>query len=281
MGRTQPADVNHETFSDPRTRGELEAEGWCDPGERAVLLSIADRVRGGRLLDVGLGTGRTTAILRRLSDDYVGVDYSPGMVAAARERHPGVDIRQGDARDLTGIPSGSVDLVLFSYNGIDAVDHDDRQLVLAEFRRVLRPGGLLVYSTLNGDGPAARERPWRLNPPLPWHAGTLQAYAPSLGHRLAAELKSVVHHPGDRVIALRNWSSLRRRSTSGDGWRLAPMGAHRFGLLVHFTGRDQIDAELLRHGFVREQLVGSDTGLPVDDQGRNTEWWFHVIARRG
>ena len=42
---------------------------------------------------------------------------------------------------------------MFSNNGIDAVDHEGRERILAEARRVLEPGGTFYYSTLNKDGP--------------------------------------------------------------------------------------------------------------------------------
>jgi SAM-dependent methyltransferase len=71
------------------------------------------------------------------------------MVRECRSRFPGVDIRLGDARDLTAFPSGSFDLVLFSYNGLDCLDASDRPLALEEIRRVLRRGGHFAYSFHN------------------------------------------------------------------------------------------------------------------------------------
>jgi SAM-dependent methyltransferase len=45
--------------------------------------------------------------------------------------------------------SGSFDFVLFSFNGIDYVNHSDRLTILKEIRRVLRPGGWFCFSTHN------------------------------------------------------------------------------------------------------------------------------------
>jgi SAM-dependent methyltransferase len=280
QGREQVAEANRSTFDDQRTQTELGAEGWCDPGERAALLRVAERARGGRILDVGVGTGRTTSLLRLLSDAYVGIDYAPAMVAAARSRHPGLDLRQDDARTLDSCADASFDLVLFSYNGIDAVDHDDRQRVLSSFGRVLRPGGLLVYSTLNVDGPVARERPWRLYPPTPWRAGTLEPDARSQPKQLLIALRDLVRHPSDRPTSLRNWRRLRPQAERGKDWELAPMGAHRFGLLVHLTGATGIRQELADHGFDLEVILGSDQGAPIGSAEPVPDWWFHVIARR-
>ena len=103
-----------------RTRSSVKQyetrEGWLDNGERATLESVASEVRGLPVLDLGVGGGRTTSLLRLVTDDYVGVDWSPEMVEVCRSQHPGVDIRQADARDLSEFSSFTFKLVLFSFN---------------------------------------------------------------------------------------------------------------------------------------------------------------------
>src|SRR5580693_871329 len=81
--------------------------GWIDDGERVAIEAVADEVRGLPLLDIGVGGGRTTSLLRLLTDDYVGVDWSPEMVEICRSNHPGADIRQADARDLSAFASST------------------------------------------------------------------------------------------------------------------------------------------------------------------------------
>src|SRR5205085_5048986 len=78
-----------------------------------------------------------------------------------RRAHPGTDVQQGDARDLSRFQNDRFALVMFSYNGIDGLDHGDRRRALEEFHRVIRRDGWLVFSTLNKDGPAFNTRPWR------------------------------------------------------------------------------------------------------------------------
>lgn len=270
---------NDDTFADGRTRAELDAEGWCDPGERVATLALADSVRGGRILDVGIGTGRTTSLLRLLTAEYVGIDYVEEMIKTARERHPGLDLRLSDARELTGLDDSSFDLVTFSYNGIDAVDHEDRQLIFDAFHRVLRPGGYLLYSTLNADGPVAQERPWRINPPMGWQIGSLQPQTPSGAKQFFGALKAAVHSPADRPKGFLNWWHLRSQSTSGQDWECAPMGAHRFSLVVHLTRLPEIKREMADHGFRIDRIIGSDEGVSVS-AGRPDDWWFHVIAQK-
>jgi ubiquinone/menaquinone biosynthesis C-methylase UbiE len=99
----------------------------------------------GDVLEVAVGTGLN---LGSYPDDIrlTGVDFSPAMLERARDRarelgRP-VDLREGDA-DALEFADGSFDTVVctFSLCGIP----DERQAV-AEMRRVLRPGGLLLLA---------------------------------------------------------------------------------------------------------------------------------------
>jgi SAM-dependent methyltransferase len=66
------------------------------------LADFAGVAAGQRVLDVGCGPGAlTTELVRRLGPDFVSaVDPSEPFVAAARERHPGVDVQRASAEEL-------------------------------------------------------------------------------------------------------------------------------------------------------------------------------------
>ena len=70
------------------------------------ISTIADEIRGTPIFDLGVGAGRTTSLMRLVTDDYVGVDWSSEMVTTSRARYPGTDFRQGDAEDLSFLPEG-------------------------------------------------------------------------------------------------------------------------------------------------------------------------------
>jgi SAM-dependent methyltransferase len=129
------------------------------PAERVVLEKIADELRDRRLLDLGVGGGRTTAALLRISQDYTGIDYSERLVDFAKQRTGVRTIYQADARDMRGLfKDENFDFVLFSFNGIDYVSHNGRLAALGEINRVLKPGGWFFFSSHNRAAANAAKR---------------------------------------------------------------------------------------------------------------------------
>ncbi|HKR50590.1 MAG TPA: class I SAM-dependent methyltransferase [Pseudonocardiaceae bacterium] len=99
--------------------------------------NLLARIPPGLALDAACGTGRYTLTLIKHRHDVIGVDQSPEMRELAAAKAPKARFR---VRDLTclPIPDASVDLVLCAL----ALCHlHDMAEAIAEFRRVLRPGG--------------------------------------------------------------------------------------------------------------------------------------------
>jgi len=117
--------------------------------ESEILSLIGSEIQNRRILDIGIGTGRTTEYLLKYTKDYIGVDYSEGMVKHAKEIYRDAEILQMDARDLNAFGDESFDLVFFSFNGIDYMNHTDRMQCIKEVTRVLRTGGFFVFSSHN------------------------------------------------------------------------------------------------------------------------------------
>src|SRR5664279_1295109 len=152
MLNSTPIDViNHATMRSAVAEYSAMVPDALVAAETRALESVLDRVRGKRILDLGIGAGRTIAPLRAVSPDYIGVDYAPEMVEHCRRRFPGVDVRLGDARSLSQFANASFDLIVFSCNGICMVDHDGRMAILREVRRLLAPDGVFIFSTRNRD----------------------------------------------------------------------------------------------------------------------------------
>ncbi len=108
------------------------------------------------LLDFGCGTGRLAvhAIPYLVGGEYIGVDISPTMLKKAAERvrttipAPGgavVWTHQPTTRFLQ--PDASADMIC-AFSVFTHMEHEDTYLYLKEARRVLRPGGRLIFSCL-------------------------------------------------------------------------------------------------------------------------------------
>ena len=109
----------------------------------------ANALSGLRILDVGCGGGLLSEALARLGAQVVGVDASPGNVAAARlhaqSQNVTVDYRLGDPSEALS-PQERFDVVL----ALEVVEHvSDVSAFLATAAACLAPGGMLFVSTID------------------------------------------------------------------------------------------------------------------------------------
>jgi ubiquinone/menaquinone biosynthesis C-methylase UbiE len=130
---------------------------------RRVLELVAVR-DGEDILEVATGTGVQLVELARRNPKgtTVGVELAPGMLKETRKRLQSagldrVEVKEGSALELP-FPDSSFDLLVNGYM-LDLLPRDDIPRALAEFKRVLRPGGRLVLSNMTV-GEARRHRVW-------------------------------------------------------------------------------------------------------------------------
>jgi ubiquinone/menaquinone biosynthesis C-methylase UbiE len=124
------------------------------PLDRAMLNAFAGLVamtRNRHVLDVGCGTGATTAILRDHGLEVLGIDLSPNMIAQAQRLNPDLSFRVGSMSELD-LPERSVGGVCAWYSIIHIPDEHLSE-VFEGFSRVLIPGGLVLLAFQVGDQP--------------------------------------------------------------------------------------------------------------------------------
>ena len=150
---------------------QLSDELRRKPLDRALLTAFAEQVRAispappatadpgqttpshtgrARVWDVGCGPGHVTAFLAGLGLDAAGIDLSGQMVGQARARHPDLEFRVGSMTALPA-PDGSRDGLVCFYALIHMIEDADVRTALAEFRRVLADGGLLLLAVHAGE----------------------------------------------------------------------------------------------------------------------------------
>jgi SAM-dependent methyltransferase len=103
------------------------------------------------ILDVGCGVGNTLSLLAAKYPRLAGVDVSSACICAARERMPDVDFATYDGIHLPH-PDGSFDLA-FAICVFHHVAPADRDPLIRDIKRVLRPGGLFAIFEHNPFNP--------------------------------------------------------------------------------------------------------------------------------
>ncbi|AHG90885.1 Methyltransferase type 11 [Gemmatirosa kalamazoonensis] len=136
-----------------------------DRQEVARLLELLGLPSGSRVLDCPCGQGRHAHLLAETGFDVDGLDYSEDLLAIARRRGTGKTLRytRGDMRKLPARWAGRFDAVLNLFTSFGFfLDPNDDARVIAEFARVLKPDGVLVWHGGSRDGVMAKflDRDW-------------------------------------------------------------------------------------------------------------------------
>jgi 2-polyprenyl-6-hydroxyphenyl methylase/3-demethylubiquinone-9 3-methyltransferase len=127
---------------------------WINPVRLGFFKRVIDREKAltpcrRRLLDVGCGGGILAEELARLGFDVIGIDPAPETIDTARAHAEtsglAIEYRTG-AGECLPFANEAFDHVVCC----DVLEHvDDVSRVLGEVARVLRPGGLFLYDTVN------------------------------------------------------------------------------------------------------------------------------------
>jgi len=235
------------------------------PAEREALRRLRDRLPEISMLDIGVGAGRTGYTFAPLVERYVGVDYSERMIARSRRLlagEPGVELLVADARDLSEI-EGAFDFALFSFNGIDAVNHDDRLRVLTQIRSKLRPDGLFLFSSHSlGALPLSPRR----------RRGRRKA-----SHK-ALQLAEFGYDLRYGQLIRRSNRQLDMRTARQRGWTVVRDPAHGFRLDVYYI--DPVaQLEQLAEADLEAVAVIDEHGVEVDPSAPRRDAWLNYLCR--
>jgi demethylmenaquinone methyltransferase/2-methoxy-6-polyprenyl-1,4-benzoquinol methylase len=168
---------------------------------------------GELVLDVGAGTGVSTAEFTRDGAYAVGTDFSLGMLVAGRRARPQLPLLAGDALALP-FGDATFDAVTISFALRNVVDPD---AALREFHRVTRPGGRLVVCEFSR--PTDRVRRWLYRSvvlrALPLLAGPVASNRAAYRY-LVESIRAWPDQAGlaDRITAA-GWSQVTRRDLTG------------------------------------------------------------------
>lgn len=231
--------------------------------EREILRRFRGCWSSMSMLDIGVGSGRTAYTFSALVKAYTGVDYAPKMIEACRLFLPGepeVSFEVADARDLSKYCDPGFDFVLFSFNGVDYIPHQDRPGVFAQVRSVMKPGARFFFSTHS-----LHAFPFRLPlPSLKDKKGARWAYR--WARALPDALRLFKTNHSHRVDALLD-----------QGWAMLNDGAHGFELRTHYTTVQHQLQELEDAGFRVLDILDLE-GKSVDCGHPPADPWLHYLC---
>jgi SAM-dependent methyltransferase len=268
--------TNLDTWNSPEVASYYSALTYLTPCER--LLFDEYLKPGMAILDLGVGGGRTTPYLSSLASRYVGADYAAEMIAACQRKFPNLEFETVDAADLSRFSAASFDAVVMAFNTMDNIIPDEsRYRALRELHRVLKPNGVLLFSSHN-------MRSILLRP----------SWNPERLVKLAKQLvggDSVLYRPllwsltGMRVVIAVSQSlvgsiaRIARRLPTRAFWRGEGylMDKAHGGTTIHCATPERAERELARFGFRRLRVLGDD--YPHVSRRYITDWYYYVFAR--
>ena len=238
-------------WENARTLGRRDVAFWRRVAQEA----------GGRVLELGCGSGRVSLPLARAGVALVGVDRSAPMLARAaarRRRSRTADqlrLVRGDIRALPFAP-GAFSAVLAPYGIVQSLLGDrDLQATLQSAARVLRPGGTLGIDLV----PDVTH--WRE------YRNRVQLRGRASDGRHLTLVESVRQDRRRRLTTFEQRYVERRRGRTAE---------RRFELVFRTLSVRQMTARLERAGFVVDAVLGDYRGRPWDARA---EVWI-IMARR-
>lgn len=142
---------NKFTYNSPIIVQHYKSASGLQQPENTILEILRNKLSEMKMLDIGVGAGRTTNFFGPLVKEYMGIDYSEQMIRHCKElyKKPNVLFETKDLRTLSTFPDKSYDFILISFNSIDYISAIEREEALKQIKRILAPQGYFCFSTHN------------------------------------------------------------------------------------------------------------------------------------
>lgn len=249
--------INRKAYSSPAAAKFYDRMPTLFDAEQIILKELAQAIRNKKLLDIGIGGGRTTPFLLEISADYTGIDYSPMLVERAKRRFGIETFYECDVREMRGFANSTFDFALFSFNGLDSISHEDRQRALREIYRVLKPDGSFVFS--------AHNREWKnVGKPL---------WAQEDAHWTLRFVKSCIWA---FLFQPRHWW-LRRFELHEKHYAIINDGGLRYSVLNYYIDLSSQIAQLRECGFNNARAYDMHGRMVTYD--RDSPWLYYVARK--
>jgi SAM-dependent methyltransferase len=200
------------------------------------------------------------------------------MIRACRRKHPELEFIEAEASDFGFLEPASFDVVVIAFNGLDYVIPDEkRALCLKECHRVLKTGGIFLFSSHNPRSIFVRPS---------WNRQRVRMTAQTFAKPDSVVSKVAVFvlnlGAGGRAFLRAAWGSLKRvltRIPTRAFWRgkgYLRDSAHG-GLITHCSVPGKVVAELQHQRFHLLKVLGDDH--PRVSRTCITDWYYYVFSK--
>lgn len=231
--------------------------------EAAVLNELRSKLATMSMLDIGVGAGRTTLHFAVLAKKYLGIDYSTEMINACLKKFqssPKISFLASDARTLKRFKASSFDFVLFSFNGIDHMNHEERIETLREIRRIIRHGGYFCFSTHN------------LNFLLNNCSIKLSKHPTIFVSRIFNLLQMRL------LKRIDVWKTIRSSHRSQQ-YIMVKDEAHNFRIRTYYTTPIEQLKQLSRFGYSDTKIYSLTNGHEIKDPSADIDHWVYFLTK--
>jgi SAM-dependent methyltransferase len=266
---------NLDVFNSPEVVSYYASRDGITPCERLLFDKYIGPDKS--ILDLGVGGGRTSSYLSRNAFRYVGVDYADHMVLACRTKFPTFEFRTMDASDLSYFPEMTFDAVVMAFNGLDALATAARLRCVEECHRILKPGGVFIFSSHNPRAVLVRAT---------WSAERLSGIAHNWlpGRKTLAfcALAILTCAAASRALfkaIVQSLPRIAKRIVTKTFWRGEGcwLDQTHGGLIHHYGVPKFVISEVERFGFQMKEVRGDD--YPGISRIYFTRWYYYVFSK--
>jgi len=233
--------------------------------ERIALNILRNQLPNMKMLDIGIGGGRTTAYFAALTKEYIGIDYSQEMIRTCqrkfKEYPKKIIFARVDARNMTLFRDGEFDFVLFSFNGIDCVDHADRIKILREINRVTKNRGYFLFSSHN------------LNALQSTCSFSLSSNPTNFSQNISKISRLLFL----RLTNRHTWKIIRTNPKKLQ-YVIFNDGSYEFGLELHYIDPEEQLKDLKALGFKNVKVYGMNDDCEVQNPTSSNDYGLHYFC---
>ncbi|HAZ09613.1 MAG TPA: class I SAM-dependent methyltransferase [Candidatus Omnitrophica bacterium] len=227
--------------------------------ESTILDMLRDKLARMKMLDIGVGGGRTTRNFAPLVKEYFGIDYSKGMIDLCRKKFLELSgkffFEVCDVRNLGIFKDKYFDFILFSFNGLDCISHEDRLVALKEIKRVCSDGAFFFFSSHN-----------------------LLSLCNPLNFKACFKLHDLLYKIRNNIL-IRVVNKDYRRLTNLK-YAIINDGAHNFRLRLYYIKPEEQIRQLENLGFNNIGIYSIFDGKKVDkDLDKLTDAWLYYLCQ--